>query len=100
MTTGSGIFTQSKGVQVSRQTKMFGAVLCLVAIVSFSLWPLWKWLSVRKASAALEERTRAAVEKHPELKPAWNIAMQDGVLTWEEAKEILEAAGEKVEPEK
>jgi hypothetical protein len=84
---------------VSGQTKRFGAILCLVAIVSFSVWPLWKWLSVKSASAALQARTQAAVEKHPELKPAWNIAMQDGVLTYGEAKEILEAAGEKVDPE-
>ena len=84
---------------MSRQTKQFGAILCLVAIISFSIWPLWKWLSVKSANRALEERTRAVVEKHPELKPAWNIAMQDGVLTWAEAKEILEAAGEKVDPE-
>jgi hypothetical protein len=84
---------------MSRQTKQFGIVLCLVAIVSFSLWPLWEWLSRKSASAALQERTRALVEKHPDLKPAWNIAMQDGVLTWAEAKEILEAKGEKVDPE-
>jgi hypothetical protein len=84
---------------VSRQSKQFGVILCLVAIVSFSMWPFWKWLSVKSANAALQERTRAVVEKHPELKPAWNIAMQDGVLTWAEAKEILEAAGEKVDPE-
>ena len=81
------------------QTKRFGVILCLVAVISFSLWPLWKAISIRRANAALLERTRAAVEKHPELKPAWNIAMQDGVLTWDEAKEILEAAGEKVDPE-
>jgi hypothetical protein len=84
---------------VSRQTKQFAIILCLVAMISFSIWPLWKWLSLKKANAALVERTRAAVEKHPELKPAWNIAMEDGVLTWSEAKEILEAAGEKVDPE-
>ena len=85
---------------MSRQSKQFGIILCLVAIVSFSIWPLWKWLSVKSANAALQERTRAAVEKHPELKPAWNIAMEDGVLTWSEAKEIVEGAGEKLEPEK
>lgn len=84
---------------MNRQTKQFGAILCLVAIVSFSLWPLWKWVSVKPASAALQARTRAAVEKHPELKPAWNIAMEDGVLTQYESKEILEAAGEKVDSE-
>ena len=46
------------------------------------------------------ERTKAVVDKNPNLKPAWDIATQDGVLTWEEAKVILEAAGEKAEPEK
>jgi hypothetical protein len=78
---------------------IFAGILCLVATVSFSIWPLWKSISIKRANAALEARTRALVEKHPELKPAWNIAMQDGVLTWEEAKEIIEAAGEKLEPE-
>jgi hypothetical protein len=77
----------------------FGAILCLVAIVSFSAWPVWKGLSAKRASAALEARTRALVEKHPELKPAWNIAMQDGVLTHDEAKEIVEGAGEKLAPD-
>jgi hypothetical protein len=76
----------------------FSAILCLVAVISFSAWPLWKWLHVKHASAALEARTRALVEKHPELKPAWDIAMQDGVLTTDEAKVIVEAAGEKLEP--
>jgi hypothetical protein len=77
----------------------FAVTLCLVAIVSFSAWPLWKHLHVKRANAALEARTRALVEKHPELKPAWNIAMEDGVLTREEAKQIVEGAGEKLGPE-
>jgi hypothetical protein len=68
-------------------------------MVSFSAWPLWKRLHVQRASAALEARTRALVEKHPELKPAWNIAMQDGALTRDAAKEIIEGAGEKLQPE-
>jgi hypothetical protein len=84
---------------MSHQIKVFSVILCLVAITSFSAWPMWTWLSVKSANAALQAKTRAAVEKHPELRPALNIAMQDGVLTWPEAKEILEAAGEKVDPE-
>ena len=84
---------------MNQQMMKFGAILCLVAIVSFSIWPFWQWLTVKKANAALVARTKALVEKHPELKPAWNIAMQDGVLTWDEAKEIIEGAGEKLEPE-
>ncbi len=84
---------------MNRQKMQFGAILCLVAIVSFSAWPLWEWLSVRAANASLQQRTKALVEAHPQLTPAWNIAMQDGVLTWSEAKEIVEGAGEKVELE-
>lgn len=84
---------------MNRQTMVFGAILALVAMISFSLWPLWQWLSIKSATAELQARTKALVEKHPELKPAWNIAMQDGVLTYPEAKEIVEGAGEKIEPE-
>jgi predicted negative regulator of RcsB-dependent stress response len=85
---------------MNRQMMTFGAILAVVAMVSFSLWPLWQWFSVKAATAELQARTKALVDKHPELKPAWNIAMQDGVLTYAEAKEIVEAAGEKLEPEK
>jgi hypothetical protein len=84
---------------VSRRTKLFGAILCLAAIGSFSAWPLWKWLKPKPVSTALFERTKALVEKNPWLQPAWDKAMQDGVLTWPEAKEILESAGEKAEPD-
>mgnify|MGYP001322855286 CR=1 FL=1 len=77
-----------------------GAILALVAIVSFSLWPLWEWISVKQANAELRARVQALVEKHPELKPALKIALLDGTLTWEEAREIVEAAGEKMPPHK
>jgi uncharacterized membrane protein len=77
-----------------------GAVLALVAIVSFSLWPLWEWISVKQANAELQARVRTLVEKHPELKPALKIALMDGKLTWEEARAIVEAAGEKLPPDR
>ena len=54
----------------------------------------------KKANAGLHDRDKALVAKHPTLKPAYNIAMQDGVLTVDEAKEIVEGAGEKMESEK
>ena len=50
-------------------------------------------------NAATYARTKAAVEKNPRLQPAWDIALQDDVLTWPEAKVILESAGEKAEPD-
>jgi hypothetical protein len=84
---------------MSRRTKVFAAILCLLAVVSISAWPVWKWLHPTPVSPALFERTKAVVEKNPNLKPDWDKAMEDGVLTWPEAKAILEKAGEKAEPE-
>jgi len=79
---------------------LFGAAMCLIAISFLSAWPFWKWLKFPPASDSLYRRTQAQVNKDPKLKLAWDIALQDGVLTYEEAKAILESAGEKVEPEK
>jgi len=84
---------------MNRQMMKFGAILCLVAMVAFCIWPVWQYLSVRIASAELQRRTEALVEKQPQLKVAWKIALLDGVLTQQEAKEIIEGAGEKMEPQ-
>ena len=84
---------------MSRRTMLFGAILCLVAMVFFVSWPVWKWFKFKPVSASLYERTKAAVEKNPRLQPAWDIATQDDVLTWPEAKVILEYAGEKADPD-
>jgi hypothetical protein len=70
-----------------------------LALIPFVAWPLWEKFNIKPASATMRERTKAAVEKHPELKGDWNKAMEDDVLTFPEAKAILEKAGEKVEPE-
>jgi len=77
----------------------WGAVLGLMAMVFLASWPVWKSIKFKSVSAATYERTKAAVEKNPRLQPAWDIALQDGVLTWPEAKLILESAGEKAEPD-
>jgi hypothetical protein len=78
---------------------VFAAILGLVAMVFFISWPVWKWIQFRPVSASVYERTKAAVDRNPRLKPAWDIALEDGVLTWSEARVILESAGEKAEPE-
>ena len=78
---------------------MFGTILCLTAMLSFSAWPFWRWLTVRPVSARLYERTKAVADKDPRLQAAWAIALQDDVLTYPEAKVILESAGEKAEPD-
>jgi hypothetical protein len=75
-------------------------VLTLVALVAFLGGPpLYKKFILKKAGPALIEKTRKAVEKHPELKPDYDKAMEDGVLSYDEAKEILEKAGETVGPD-
>lgn len=84
---------------MNRQTMKFGAILCLVAMASFSIWPVWQYLYMKSASAELKRRAEALAEKQPQLKVAWKIALLDGVLTPDEAKEIIEGAGEKMEPQ-
>jgi hypothetical protein len=80
--------------------KRIWAVLALVAMVCFvAAWPIYKKYSLKSVSPSLMERTKQAVEKNPQLQPDWDRAMADGVLTWPEAKAILEKAGEKAEPE-
>jgi hypothetical protein len=70
-----------------------------MAMAFFAGWPFWKWLDAKAVSAALRTRTETLVNKNPQLQPAWAIALQDEVLTWPEAKVIVEAVGEKVDPE-
>ena len=84
---------------MTRRFMMLGVILGLMAMVFFVSWPAWKWIKFKPVSASMYARTKAAVDKNPRLKPAWDIAMQDGVLTWDEAKVILESAGEKPQPE-
>jgi hypothetical protein len=85
---------------MSRRSKQVVAVLALVATACLIVaWPMYKKYRITPASTTLMERTKKAVEKNPNLKPDWDKAMEDGVLTYPEAKAILEKAGEKVEPE-
>ena len=80
---------------MNRQFIRLGTVLALIAMVFFISWPLWKAIKFRSVKAATYARAKAAVEQNPNLQPAWDIALQDEVLTWPEAKIILESAGEK-----
>jgi hypothetical protein len=75
---------------------MVGVILCIAVLVFFIAAPVWKWIERKPASDALYERTKAVVDKTPALKPAWDIALQDGVLTRAEAHVILQFAGEKL----
>lgn len=85
---------------MNRSFMKFGAVLGLISIVFFTAWPIWKWIKFPPASPALYARVQAQVQKDSKLKLAYDIAMQDEVLTQQEAKAILESVGEKVDAEK
>jgi hypothetical protein len=78
----------------------WGTVLALLSMMFFISWPIWKAIKFRSVKAAVYARTKAAVEQNPSLKPAWDIALQDDVLTWPEAKVILESAGENADTDK
>lgn len=82
-----------------RTLLILGTVLVFLALIPFLGWPVYKQLTLKRASQALIERTTKAVERHPELKPDYDKAMEDGVLSRDEAKEILEKAGETVGPD-
>lgn len=82
---------------MNRRTKQLGVVVGILAICAFVGWrPIVRWLYDNSVSAATQERTQSLVEGNPQLQPAWQKAMQDNVLTWPEAKAILEQGGEKV----
>jgi hypothetical protein len=85
---------------VTRRTKQIGVFLALAAMISFGAWPFWKYLYLRSASAAVQERTKALVDGDVHLRAAWTIAMQDGVLSEAEAAAIFEQAGATLPPEK
>jgi hypothetical protein len=85
---------------MSRRSKQIWAIVALVAMASLIVaWPMYKKYRITPVSTLLQERTKKAVDKNPQLQPDWDKAMEDGVLTYPEAKAILEKAGEKVEPE-
>ena len=84
---------------MNRRFIVAGVVLALLAIVPFVTYPLWKGLLIKQASIALYEKTKALVEKNAQLKPMWDEAISDGVLTVPEARAIWERAGEKMDPE-
>jgi hypothetical protein len=85
---------------MTRRTKQILAIVALVAMAAMIVaWPLYKKYRITPVSTSLMERTKKAVEKNRDLQPDWDKAMEDGVLTFPEAKAILEKAGETVEPE-
>jgi hypothetical protein len=85
---------------MKRRTMVIGAILVLVAMACFVVaLPIYRKYSLKPASASLRERTKKVVEQNPRLRPDWDRAMEDGVLTWPEANAILEKVGEKAEPE-
>lgn len=83
---------------MNRRTKQIGAALALLAMAIFASGSFWFWVRYRVVSDAVRARLETIVEKHPEVKPAWDSALADQRLTQAEAEEIARLAGEKLEP--
>ena len=82
-----------------RQTKLISSILVAVVLAAFVGWRLQSRFGAKPVSASLFQKTKTLVEKTPRLQPDWDKALEDGILTWTEAKAIVDKAGEKVEPE-
>jgi hypothetical protein len=78
---------------------LIGAILVFIALIPFLGGPIWRKLTIKAVNASLFERTKALVEKNPQLQSDWAEAMKDGTLTLSEANAILVKGGEKAEPE-
>jgi len=79
---------------MNQHVKHVGVFLGVVAVTAFVFGrAIYKNLSLGAASAESHERARAAVEKTPALKPDWDKALEDDMLTQVEADDILRKAG-------
>ena len=85
---------------MSRSAKLIGVILISIAMLSFVSWPLLRKLLIKKANAELVQRTKLLVERNSQLQAGWDTAMEDDVLSFAEAKMLVERAGEKIESEK
>jgi hypothetical protein len=56
--------------------------MATLVVIGFVGWPIYRKFATRPVSASLFKRTKAAVEKNPNLQADWNKAMEDGILTW------------------
>jgi len=85
---------------MTRKGKQIFVAIALVALLAFAAMPIYsKYRYMRAVTHSLQHRAKALADNNPLLRPAWDKAMQDGVLSRAEARAILEAAGESVGPE-
>jgi len=68
-------------------------VIAIAVIVGIGVW-VWHDLNTKPANDRIQAGIKAIVAKEPSLKPAYNEALKDGVLTTLEANAILKKAEE------
>lgn len=71
-----------------RQLTRYTSILVVVVIVVAGAWRIWWRYENLPASDSQRQDVEALVEKHPELRPSYDRALADGVLTVREAKLI------------
>lgn len=74
---------------MTAETKKWGAILAIVAMISFGAWPFWKAIYFNSATASLQEQANELAKENPALKTALEVAMVDGVLSQDEAELIV-----------
>jgi len=70
--------------------RFFSAALVVLAVLVFAGWRVWSRANGRPASEALHQKIKVLVDKKPDLRPSYDRAMEDGVLTIGEARAILD----------
>jgi hypothetical protein len=82
-----------------RTIRIVALVLVAVGIVGLAIWRIGYRSGTQPVSDSLFEKTLAIVEKNPHLKPDWDRALEDGTLTLNEARAILDRARENANPD-
>lgn len=82
---------------MTAETKKWGAILAIVAMISFGAWPIWKAMYFNAATPAIQERANQLAASNPSLKTALDVAMVDGILSQGEAELIVAGADKKPE---
>ncbi len=65
-------------------------------IVIFAGAGIWAWIDLRNkpANPRIQSGVRQILQKEPSLRPMYDDAMSDGVLSTLEAKQIIDKANE------
>jgi WD40 repeat protein len=77
---------------MNRRTKLIALIVAGTIVAALAGWRAWDRVQNNPASEALHQRVKELLAERHDLRPSYDRAMEDGVLTRAEAQAILEAA--------